>query len=61
MLAVYKLVKGGIKLRFCDIRKYLLGVFVLGLGVGIMLCRMWCLGSISALVLIGLGIWRIIN
>lgn len=45
-------------MRFCDVKKYLLGIFLIGIGLGILLCRVWGLGCICAIAFIGVGIWR---
>ncbi|MEI3163283.1 MAG: hypothetical protein V8S74_07795 [Lachnospirales bacterium] len=45
-------------MKFCNVGKFLLAVFLVGIGVGIFACRFWCLGYIFAFIFVALGIWR---
>lgn len=47
-------------MKFCNIKKYILGAFLIGIGIGIWLCRIFGLGYFFTIVFIGIGIWRIL-
>ncbi len=46
-------------MRFCDVKKYFIGIFLIGIGIGIIISMMWGMGCICALAFICAGIWRI--
>ncbi|MFQ8687656.1 MAG: hypothetical protein ACLR9L_06885 [Lachnospirales bacterium] len=46
-------------MKFCNVSKFLLAMFIIGIGVGIFVCKFFCLGYICALIIVGLGIWRL--
>lgn len=46
-------------MKFCDVKGFLLAVFIIGIGVGIVVAKWLCLGYFSAVVIIGIGVWRL--
>lgn len=45
-------------MKFCNIGKYILGAFIIGIGTGIIASDVFGAGYICAFVCIGIGIWR---
>lgn len=54
----YTVFRGGVFiLRFCDVKRYFLGIFLIGVGIGILVGRFCGFGFIVGIIFIGVGVY----